>query len=405
MINFKVSAPGKVILHGEHAVVYGKTAVAASLNLRTTVKFTELLDPDLREPIIKIEFPHVKLSLDVPLFVLHNAFFDVNNFNYPKLKECNLLHSYVQNFLSLIDNLIDSNDEKVIKQQRLSLQAFFYLLVCITYEEHIDIKEDTSFHVHLSTELEISSGLGSSASFAVCLAACFLHWSRLQRGDHDTFSKDELDKISKYALNCEKIMHESPSGIDNSVCTYGSVIKFQNKELVDVLPRVPNLKILLVNTNVARSTKDQVRRAARLKESYPLIVTPVLDSIDALSESAWEAIKEMSSRADDSTEPLDDEPDWYKTLSMFIYMNQGLLKALNVSHPKLDTICALAWQETYAGKLTGAGGGGYAYILLPPNVKNESIEFRTFLLQLEAKGFDVTMTSLGGSGVKIEHLE
>ena len=30
-----VTAPGKVILHGEHSVVYGKAALAVSIDLRT----------------------------------------------------------------------------------------------------------------------------------------------------------------------------------------------------------------------------------------------------------------------------------------------------------------------------------------------------------------------------------
>lgn len=82
-------------------------------------------------------------------------------------------------------------------------------------------------------------------------------------------------------------------------------------------------------------------------------------------------------------------------------MNQGLLNALDVSHPKLEMICAMAWMQSYAGKLTGAGGGGYAYILLPPNTEDEYIKL--FSQQLEEKNFHVTNTSLGASGVKIEH--
>lgn len=38
-MHFSVSAPGKVILHGEHSVVFGKTAIAVTLGLRTTILF------------------------------------------------------------------------------------------------------------------------------------------------------------------------------------------------------------------------------------------------------------------------------------------------------------------------------------------------------------------------------
>ncbi|XP_012232891.2 mevalonate kinase [Linepithema humile] len=390
MIEFRISAPGKVILHGEHAVVYGKTALAASLDLRTTVAFAELPKSDSKD-IIKIEFTDMDLQLDLPLQLFLDHFYG-DNFHY-RIGENNdsLLHEQVEQFIASLDS--SCGIRIPTNQQKLSVHAFFYLLLYVGHEERIDIKP---FHVNLSTRLTISAGLGSSASFAVCLAACFLHWSRLQKAAVGPFDRDDLEKISKYALNCERIIHGSPSGIDNSVCTYGSIIEFRRGEPVNVLPEMPSMKILLVNSKISRNTKDQVKRVADLRQLYPAIIDPVLDSIDVLSRTALEVIGRIRDNLDNDAALLEE----YKKLLTLINMNQGLLSALDVSHLKLDVICSIARASAFAGKLTGAGGGGYAYILLLPHTPAERIT--NLSEQLIAEGFSVTTTSLGCNGVRIE---
>lgn len=48
-------------------------------------------------------------------------------------------------------------------------------------------------------------------------------------------------------------------------------------------------------------------------------------------------------------------------------MNHALLNSIGVGHPVLDRVVSLAAQHQLNGaKLTGAGGGGCALVLLPP---------------------------------------
>ncbi|KMQ99398.1 mevalonate kinase-like protein [Lasius niger] len=385
MVQFEISAPGKVILHGEHAVVYGKTALAASLNLRTKLQFREL-----DSNVIQIECPDVHMSLSIPL----DVFLEYFQPSYPFNENTDRLLDQVEHFVTLKKDFSDTYSGA--RQQKLSLQALLYLLVYIAYEEQIQIK---SFSIRLYTELTVGAGLGSSASFAVCLAACFLHWARLLKGDvHDTFDEDDLEKISKYALNCERIMHGSPSGIDNSVCTYGGMIEFRRGEPVNVLPNMPSMKILLVNTEVSRNTKDLVERVTRLREIYPAVIDSIFDSIDAVSRTALQVLGEIHDAQTTNDAALLDSR--YKKLFSLIHMNQGLLSTLDVSHSKLDIICSVARNYSFAGKLTGAGGGGYAYILLLPDTESELITHLSELLEKER--FSVRTTSLGCNGVTIE---
>ncbi|KOB76879.1 Mevalonate kinase [Operophtera brumata] len=81
-------------------------------------------------------------------------------------------------------------------------------------------------------------------------------------------------------------------------------------------------------------------------------------------------------------------------------MNHCLLAALGVSHPALEVIRAAAKGKGLACKLTGAGGGGYAMVLIPPSTPRSIID--SLSSQLLENGFRVKETRLGGTGVAVE---
>lgn len=47
-------------------------------------------------------------------------------------------------------------------------------------------------------------------------------------------------------------------------------------------------------------------------------------------------------------------------------MNQQLLNAIGVGHKALNQVCGIAQERGMGAKLTGAGGGGCAIVLIPP---------------------------------------
>ncbi|XP_015127103.1 mevalonate kinase isoform X2 [Diachasma alloeum] len=352
-MEFRVSAPGKIVLYGEHAVVYGKTAVAASLDLRTTLEFKEIEDQ-----IVGLSMPKVRLQVNIPNYV-------------EKIGYTNL-------------------------QQKLALEAFFYLLIAISQVEGLSVRP---FRIAIDSALAISSGLGSSASFAVCIATCFLHLSNAQKNELSSLDANELEKISRFAFSCEKIMHGTPSGIDNSVCTYGSIIEFRRGETLEPILGAMQMRVLLVDTRVQRSTKAQVDKLEALKRRYPSIFGPVIEAIDNVSKEALEVIKTVRSLPGDGGEGLHSS---YQQLMTLMEVNQGLLATCQTSHPSLDRICAEAKNYGLAAKLTGAGGGGYAYILLLPDTPTETIT--SISKKLIANGYLVTLTNLGGAGVELHTL-
>jgi len=95
-------------------------------------------------------------------------------------------------------------------------------------------------HVTVQSALPTSAGLGSSAAFATCLVTSLLVGfgrisasqppqpgdisASLRSGDRDgvvQLTDGDLHLINSWSFMAEKIIHGRPSGIDNSVSTFG----------------------------------------------------------------------------------------------------------------------------------------------------------------------------------------
>lgn len=96
--------------------------------------------------------------------------------------------------------------------------------------------------MEVDSSIPVGSGLGSSAAYSACLSTAllaaagkiasqkamsdaspdgFVSGDVLRTPKTVSLSSEDLALINKWSLEAEKLIHGKPSGIDNSVCTYG----------------------------------------------------------------------------------------------------------------------------------------------------------------------------------------
>ncbi|XP_071580191.1 mevalonate kinase-like [Temnothorax nylanderi] len=408
MYKFTISAPGRVFLSGD-PTRYNELCIAASLDQRTTLKFASTQSSPQFSGYIEINFISIRLYTLIPLTVLRGLFAQ-GNLN-SQLTEADL-YELVRNFVnssSLMD-VFGNNYDRNNRAHQLSLQAFFLLLILISRDGKTIISTQSSFSVEISTELAIGEGLGSSASFATCLAACFYRW--LFRRE-DVFDEIDLIDIFSYVYECERIIYNSPTGlIDSVISVYGSMVRFQNKMSTnrhlqfDDIGNIPGMKILLVSSNVSQKTiSEQNEQMEGMRQSYPFIES-VQRNIDNVVNEFKDTLEDTEKKIDQigltEEQKLDYLKDCCVQLATLIRMNQGLLCVLGMSHPNLDVICAIARQFSisFAGKLANNGGGGYAFILLSPD--SPATHINCILNKLKSLNFSAQITNLNCNGVRNE---
>ncbi|XP_029178898.1 mevalonate kinase-like isoform X2 [Nylanderia fulva] len=351
MAKFKISAPGRIVLSGEHIAIYGKQFLATSLNLRTTLEFCELLN--VPKSNIRIEFPNINIEQDISMEEVE--LFCSRPDNADIISNPNDMFEYVQYMITVRKCMWTTN------QQRFSLHVFLFLLYSIYYHEHLEIKP---FRVRLFTEIPNTVGFGSSTSFTVCVAACFLHWQRLQSGcNHIEFNNAELESIIKYTVSCEKSMQKFTfPDVDAHVCTYGKIVKCQriDYKIYNIEPmEMEEMDILLTDSDVNLDKYTQAEQIAMLNVQTPANFNSILNKLEFLTINMYSSLKSLSDAITSTSLHLESESSlppnvnyWFKKVTSHIKDNQQLLKKYNLSAQKFDDICQIAEKYELAGKFT-----------------------------------------------------
>ncbi|KAL8403980.1 hypothetical protein RB594_009021 [Gaeumannomyces avenae] len=390
---FMVSAPGKVIVWGEHSVVHGRAAIAATINLRSYLLVTSL---SKSKRTVTLRFPDIDL--------IHTWSVDDlpwSTFSHPSKKK-----SYYSLVTALDDDLVEAiqphltsiSPDKPEAERKVHLNsaaAFLYLFLSLGSQAF------PGCIYTLRSTIPLGAGLGSSASIAVCLSTALLLQLRTLSGPHPDQPSEEaqlqIERINRWAYVAEMCIHGNPSGVDNTVSTQGKAVVFQRTDyngppFVRPLWDFPELPLLLVDTKQAKSTAHEVAKVKRLKDAHPKLVGTILDAMDRVTQDALKLISE-----DDFDS---EELECLNKVGELMTINHGLLVSLGVSHPRLERVRELVDHEEIGWtKLTGAGGGGCSISLVRPDAPKEKLA--RLQERLEEEGYEAFRTTLGGDGVGV----
>lgn len=378
----RARAPGKIILSGEHAVVHGSTAVAASIDLYTYVSL-RFPTPEDNDDALKLHLKDLNLEFSWPVGKIKEVMPELGSISISSPSSCSL--ETTKAIASLVEELHLPDAKSGLAS---GISAFLWL--------YTSILGDKPAKAVVTSELPLGSGLGSSAALCVAFSAALLALSDFSKLDFShkgwqVFGDSELELVNKWAFEGEKIIHGRPSGIDNTVSTYGNMIKFRSGELTRIMTNMP-LKMLITNTKVGRNTKALVAGVSERALRHGSAMTSVFNAVDSISNEVAAIIQ--SPVSDDLAITEKEEK-----LGELMEMNQGLLQCMGVSHASIENVIRTTLKYKLSTKLTGAGGGGCVLTLLPTLLAGTVVD--KLIAELEECGFQCLIAGIGGRGMEV----
>jgi mevalonate kinase len=223
------SAPGKVILFGEHAVVYGQPAIAVPVQ-QVTAK--AIVSPAIQAASGSIHITASQVDVNAELA------------NFP-----------------------DSDPLAAAVRATLSELA---------------IEKPPAFKLRVSSTIPLAAGLGSGAAVSVAIIRAV-----------STFLGRPLpdERVSVLAFEVEKLHHGTPSGIDNTVITFARPVFFIKGKPIETFRVEKPFTLIIADTGVASPTRVAVGDVRAAWEKDKQRYEGIFAAIGAIARRARAAIE------------------------------------------------------------------------------------------------------------------
>lgn len=228
------SAPGKIILFGEHAVVYGRPAIAVPV-AQVRAKAIVTAEPRAAPGNVRIQAPDIGVEADLG-----------------DLPAGDPLGEAVRQVLAATG-----------------------------------VARPPALRLRITSTIPVAAGLGSGAAVSVAIIRAL-----------STFLGKPLPdkRVSALAFEVEKLHHGTPSGIDNSVVTYKLPVYFQrvagDEPVIETLQVPAPFTVVIADTGIPSPTAVAVAGVRRGWQSDPVRFERLFDGVAEIVANARRAIED-----------------------------------------------------------------------------------------------------------------
>ena len=368
------SAPGKIILFGEHFVVHGTKAILAAIDKRVTVTTTITEKNSLR----------INSQLGTFEVQYHSHRRTDDSLEYRRQQA-----EYPERFTKSNSSMLGGRQS--IKNE---FMPFVYLVAKLydwtqTKFKLVEDRYPDGLEITIDSDIPVGVGLGSSSACCVAAAASLCALFRTLQGDgfdptkhcKGEFNEDETWEILKLAKEAERTIFPQASGADCTVCTYGGMIEYTKDKFgnpggdTKKIDNTFDLNLLIANSMIPHNTKNSVEKVNKFKESDGERFSQLCDLETKLIDEVIVVMKNNDAAA----------------FGLKMSENQKYLEEIQVSNDTLRGMISSLNEISLGAKITGAGDGGCVIAL----VKDENMDKAPALLPKDKECFSAKIDTKG----------